>query len=140
MLKKGLTLPEIREIFRTKADKQLVEVLGKRLELSRLVEKLKREGRKTPDHIYNAQAEEERLNEAGAYAKELGINPYPYKFDRKHLSSYINKKYFKLEHGDKSEEVVVVAGRILQYGTYNRKEEGSILGGIGNILDGDGWR
>ncbi|KKT16981.1 MAG: hypothetical protein UV98_C0018G0002 [Parcubacteria group bacterium GW2011_GWB1_43_6] len=76
MLKKGLTLPEIREIFRTKADKQLVEVLGKRLELSRLVEKLKREGRKTPDHIYNAQAEEERLNEAGAYAKELGINPY----------------------------------------------------------------
>lgn len=33
-----------------------------------------------------------------------------------------------------------LAGRILQYGTYNRKEEGSILGGIGNILDGDGWR
>lgn len=33
-----------------------------------------------------------------------------------------------------------LAGRILAYGTYNRKEEGSILGGIGNILDGDGWR
>lgn len=33
-----------------------------------------------------------------------------------------------------------LAGRILQYGTYNRKEEGSILGGIGNMLDGDGWR
>src|SRR3989338_4036418 len=46
--------------------------------------------------------------------RELGINPYPYKFDRKHLSSYINKKYSKLEHGNKSEEVVVVAGRILQ--------------------------
>ncbi|MBI4059515.1 methyltransferase domain-containing protein [Candidatus Giovannonibacteria bacterium] len=76
MLKKGLTLPEIREIFRTKADKQLVEVLGKRLELSRLVEKLKREGKKTPDHIYNAKAEKERLDEAGAYAQELGINPY----------------------------------------------------------------
>jgi uncharacterized protein (TIGR00266 family) len=30
-----------------------------------------------------------------------------------------------------------LAGRILQYGTVNRKEEGSILGGIGNILDGD---
>lgn len=32
-----------------------------------------------------------------------------------------------------------LAGRILSYGTYKRKEEGSILGGIGNMLDGDGW-
>lgn len=29
-----------------------------------------------------------------------------------------------------------LAGRILAYGTYNRKEEGSILGGLGNLLDG----
>lgn len=33
-----------------------------------------------------------------------------------------------------------LAGRILAYGTTNRKEEGSILGGLGNMLDGDGWR
>ena len=33
-----------------------------------------------------------------------------------------------------------LAGRILAYGTYKRKEEGSLLGGIGNVLDGDGWR
>jgi uncharacterized protein (TIGR00266 family) len=32
-----------------------------------------------------------------------------------------------------------LASRILQYGTYKRKDEGSILGGIGNVLDGDGW-
>jgi uncharacterized protein (TIGR00266 family) len=32
-----------------------------------------------------------------------------------------------------------LAGRILQYATVNRKEEGSILGGLGNMLDGDGW-
>lgn len=32
-----------------------------------------------------------------------------------------------------------LAGRILTYGTVSRKEEGSILGGIGNMLDGDGW-
>ena len=32
-----------------------------------------------------------------------------------------------------------LAGRILTYGTTRRKEEGSILGGIGNVLDGDGW-
>ncbi|WP_153799586.1 TIGR00266 family protein [Foetidibacter luteolus] len=30
-----------------------------------------------------------------------------------------------------------LASRILAYGTVNRKEEGSILGGIGNLLDGD---
>ncbi len=29
-----------------------------------------------------------------------------------------------------------LAGRILQYGTVNRKEEGSLLGGLGNLLDG----
>ncbi|MFT3826711.1 MAG: TIGR00266 family protein [Chitinophagaceae bacterium] len=32
-----------------------------------------------------------------------------------------------------------LAGRILTYGTVSRKEEGSILGGLGNMLDGDGW-
>jgi uncharacterized protein (AIM24 family) len=32
-----------------------------------------------------------------------------------------------------------LASRILQYGTYKRKEEGGVLGGLGNMLDGDGW-
>ena len=32
-----------------------------------------------------------------------------------------------------------LAGRILAYGTYNKREEGSVLGGLGNMLDGDGW-
>ncbi len=32
-----------------------------------------------------------------------------------------------------------LASRVLQYGTTSRKEEGSILGGLGNMLDGDGW-
>lgn len=32
-----------------------------------------------------------------------------------------------------------LAGRILRYATTSRKEEGSILGGIGNMVDGDGW-
>ncbi len=31
-----------------------------------------------------------------------------------------------------------LASRILAYGTYKRKEEGSLLGGLGNVLDGDG--
>lgn len=29
-----------------------------------------------------------------------------------------------------------LAGRIVQYGTWHRKEEGSLLGGLGNIFDG----
>ena len=32
-----------------------------------------------------------------------------------------------------------LASRILAFATYNRKEEGSILGKIGNMLDGDGY-
>jgi uncharacterized protein (AIM24 family) len=32
-----------------------------------------------------------------------------------------------------------LASRIMSYGTFNRKEEGSILGGFGNMLDGDGY-
>ena len=32
-----------------------------------------------------------------------------------------------------------LASRILQYGTIRRKDEGSILGGLGNVVDGDGW-
>jgi uncharacterized protein (TIGR00266 family) len=31
-----------------------------------------------------------------------------------------------------------LASRIIKYGTWNRKEEGSVLGGLGNLLDGDG--
>ena len=31
-----------------------------------------------------------------------------------------------------------LASRIIAYGTYKRKDEGSILGGLGNLLDGDG--
>jgi uncharacterized protein (TIGR00266 family) len=31
-----------------------------------------------------------------------------------------------------------LAGRLMSYATFNRKEEGSVLGGLGNLLDGDG--
>ena len=33
-----------------------------------------------------------------------------------------------------------LASRGLQYASGTRKEEGSVLGGLGNILDGDGWQ
>lgn len=31
-----------------------------------------------------------------------------------------------------------LAGKIVEYGTWHRKEEGSVLGGLGNLLDGRG--
>ena len=31
-----------------------------------------------------------------------------------------------------------LAGRLMSYASFNRREEGSVLGGLGNILDGDG--
>ena len=30
-----------------------------------------------------------------------------------------------------------LAAKMMQYGGFNRREEGSILGGLGNLLDGD---
>ncbi len=32
-----------------------------------------------------------------------------------------------------------LAGKIMEYGSGKRKEEGSVLGGLGNLLDGDGF-
>ena len=32
-----------------------------------------------------------------------------------------------------------LASRILRYATSTRREEGRVLGGLGNLLDGDGW-
>lgn len=32
-----------------------------------------------------------------------------------------------------------LASRVLQYATFKRKDEGGMLGGLGNVLDGDGW-
>lgn len=32
-----------------------------------------------------------------------------------------------------------LASRILRYGTVSRKEEGGVLGSLGNMIDGDGW-
>ena len=32
-----------------------------------------------------------------------------------------------------------LASRIISYGSFQRKEEGGMLGGLGNLLDGDGW-
>ena len=45
--------------------------------------------------------------------KKQGIDPYPTKFDQTHHASEINEKFSNLNPGDKAEENVSVAGRIM---------------------------
>ena len=44
--------------------------------------------------------------------KELGINPYPYKFERTHKSVELQEKYKNLENGIETNDEVIVCGRI----------------------------
>ena len=55
------------------------------------------------------QAKEHKL----AQLKEMGINPYPPKFDRTHQAAEIQTQYDGLEDGAETEDVVRVAGRIM---------------------------
>ena len=55
------------------------------------------------------QAKEHKL----AQLKEMGINPYPPKFDRTHQAAEIQAQYDGLEDGAETEDVVRVAGRIM---------------------------
>ncbi|RME54427.1 lysine--tRNA ligase [Candidatus Woesearchaeota archaeon] len=45
--------------------------------------------------------------------KELGINPYPYKFDQTHHSTDVIKKAETLKPGDVSKKFVKIAGRVM---------------------------
>lgn len=45
--------------------------------------------------------------------KDLGINPYPYKFEQKNFSSEILEKYSKLGKEGKSNDKISLAGRII---------------------------
>lgn len=44
--------------------------------------------------------------------KELGINPYPYKFERTHKAAEVQAKYADLPKGTENDDVVSVCGRI----------------------------
>ncbi len=55
------------------------------------------------------QAKEHKLQQL----LEMGVNPYPPKFDRTHQAAEIQTKYDGLENGEETEDVVRVAGRIM---------------------------
>jgi lysyl-tRNA synthetase class 2 len=52
----------------------------------------------------------EKLNKL----QELGINPFPYSFDKTHHADDITKEYDKLKPEEKTKDKVSIAGRIMQ--------------------------
>lgn len=47
--------------------------------------------------------------------KQMGVNPYPYKFEKEHTASLLQQKYAHLENGQETDDIVTVAGRIMAY-------------------------
>ncbi|MFW6014038.1 MAG: lysine--tRNA ligase [Nanoarchaeota archaeon] len=47
--------------------------------------------------------------------RELGIDPYPYKYDATNSTSEINEKYSSIEIGEETKDKVSVAGRIISF-------------------------
>jgi lysyl-tRNA synthetase, class II len=45
--------------------------------------------------------------------RELGLNPYPYRFERSHTNHQIQTQYAELADGTETEDVVAIAGRIM---------------------------
>ncbi|MFA5142240.1 MAG: lysine--tRNA ligase [Candidatus Woesearchaeota archaeon] len=64
---------------------------------------------------------------------ELGINPYPYKYNRTHTSDEILKKFAKLANEEKSGEQVSVAGRIVQLRRMGKATFAHIQDGKGKV-------
>jgi lysyl-tRNA synthetase class 2 len=61
------------------------------------------------EHLSELEMRRHKLDQL----REAGISPYPYHFDRTHTFAQIREAYAeKLANGEKSEEVVTIAGRI----------------------------
>jgi lysyl-tRNA synthetase class 2 len=65
--------------------------------------------------------------------RKKGINPYPYKFDRKDFSSKIKRKYNKLKNNEKSKNKVKVAGRVMTIRSLGKLVFITILDGMGKL-------
>lgn len=60
----------------------------------------------------NAEIDKEKLRKLEEL-RDLGIDPYPYKFNQIHHAHDLNTKYASLNAGDHTKEKVSVAGRIM---------------------------
>ncbi len=68
----------------------------------------------TPNEIHSEDYRAIRLSKA-AKLREMGINPYPYKYTRSHTAQELQDKYKDLAAGTETTDVVQVAGRIMAY-------------------------
>lgn len=59
--------------------------------------------------LTNLEQERQRKLEA---LRELGIDPYPYKFERSHFINELQAKYKDLANEQRTEDIVTVAGRV----------------------------
>ncbi len=55
---------------------------------------------------------QQRIDKTGQW-RELGIEPYPYKFEKSHSNAELQEKYKDLADGEHTEDSVQVAGRIM---------------------------
>ena len=68
--------------------------------------------------------------------RKLGVEPYPYTYDKKDNSIDILKKYDKIKPEEKSKEKVSLAGRITNLRVMGKASFGNILDETGKILGG----
>ena len=80
--------------------------------------------------------QDEIQNERLKKLKELraqGINPYPYSYDVKNLSSDLHEKYKKIKNGEKTKDSVKIAGRIMAIRDMGKITFSSIQDSAGKI-------
>lgn len=65
--------------------------------------------------------------------KELGIEPYPYKFEPKNMAADIQKKYAKLKEAEHTKDKAVLAGRLLSFREFGKLIFADLLDGSGKI-------
>ncbi len=65
--------------------------------------------------------------------RNLGINPYPYKYEINHYSNEIKEKYKKLKTNEKTKDKVKVAGRVMTIRDLGKLIFSTILDSKGKI-------
>ena len=65
--------------------------------------------------------------------RKLGVNPYPYRYDKTHLATDISSKYSKLKNEEHTTDTVKVAGRIIALRRMGKASFAHILDGTGKI-------
>jgi lysyl-tRNA synthetase class 2 len=74
----------------------------------------------------------ERLRKISELNK-LGINPYPNRYDVKHLAQELQNKYLKLKPEEKTSDVVKIAGRLMAVRDLGKIAFGVVQDGSGKI-------